>query len=319
MQKELNKEFNLTFDHVGQRLDQTLAQLLPELSRSKITQHLKAGHILINGQPAKAKEKVLGNELVSIHITIADETTWQAEELSLDIVYEDDDLLIVNKPAGLVVHPGAGNHSGTLVNALLNHCPLSNKLPRAGLIHRLDKDTTGLLVVAKSLSAQTALVQALQQRDIHREYLCLVNGTLTGGGTVDEPLGRHAKSRLKQAVVATGRPAVTHYRLAETFPHYTLLRVTLETGRTHQIRVHMAAIHHAVVGDQLYNRLQLPKHCNEPLKESLRQFKRQALHAAKLSFAHPTTGKELSFSAPLPDDFTQLLKVIRDNDQTEDY
>ncbi len=318
MQHKITKQITLTSEYAGQRLDQALAQLLPEFSRSKLTQWLKSGDILCNGQSAKAKDKVYGEELITLNVELSDETHWQAENLPLDICYEDDDLLVINKPAELVVHPGAGNASGTLVNAVLNHYPQASALPRAGLIHRLDKDTTGLLVIAKSLTAQTKLTKALQQREIHREYLCLVNGTLTGGGTVDEPLGRHPRNRLKQAVIVTGRPAVTHYRINESFPHYTLLQVILETGRTHQIRVHMANIHHAVVGDPLYNRLQLPKHCDETLKQTLRQFKRQALHASKLSFIHPTTAVPLTFSAPLPKDFSHLLEVIRTHDQTED-
>lgn len=301
----------------GLRLDQALAKLLPEHSRSKLTQWIKEGKVTVDDQPAKAKQKVLGGEEITVEVEEEAETNWQAEAVPLNIVFEDEEIIVINKPAGLVVHPGAGNSSGTLVNGLLHHCPELQNVPRAGLIHRLDKDTTGLLVIAKTALAHTHLTQLLQERNIKREYLALVKGVLTGGGTIDEPIGRHPRSRLKMAVVETGRLAVTHFRLQEKFNHYTLLKVMLETGRTHQIRVHFSHHNHPVVGDQLYSRLQLAKGCSEKLADSLRSFKRQALHARHLSFEHPVSGEVVSFEAPLPEDFQQLLTVMREENPYE--
>jgi len=295
----------------GFRLDQALSALLPQYSRSKITQWLKNGNITLNDLPALPKLKVYGNEKIELNIILEQTNPWHAEPLKLNVVFEDKTLLVIDKPVGMVVHPAAGNLTGTLVNALLHYHPNLKTLPRAGLIHRLDKDTSGLLVVAKTLSAHTYLTAQLQERFIEREYLALINGVLTGGGTINQPIGRHPRNRQKMAVIASGKPAITHYRIEEKFQDYTLLKVILETGRTHQIRVHMAFIHHPIVGDQLYNRLQLPKNCNESLKTTLRTFKRQALHAKKLGFKHPSNHKELLFESPIPEDFATLIQIIR--------
>ena len=286
----IQTKFNIPEDYSGQRLDQVLAQLLPEYSRSRLQTWLKSGHILINGTPASAKQKVIGTESVELKITLANEQRWSAQNIPLDIVYQDEGIVIVNKTAGMVTHPAAGNPDNTLVNALLHHVPETQLLPRAGLIHRLDKDTTGLLVVAKTLEAHHTLTKALQMRDIHREYACIVKGALISGGTIDKPMGRHPKTRLKQAIVANGKCAVTHYRILDKFQHYTHLKVILETGRTHQIRVHMAAIDHAIIGDPIYGgAFRAPKNCHETIKNAVKNFGRQALHAKKLSLTNPTS------------------------------
>jgi 23S rRNA pseudouridine1911/1915/1917 synthase len=235
----------------------------------------------------------------------------QAENIDLDIVYEDDDILVINKPINMVVHPGAGNPSGTVLNALLYRYPSISEVPRAGIVHRLDKDTSGLMVVAKTLPAQTHLVEALQKREITREYEAIVTGTMTAGGLVDEPIGRHPTKRTHMAVVATGKPAVTHYRVAEKFRQHTRIRLRLESGRTHQIRVHMAHIGHALLGDQTYGRLRLPKGASEELIAAMRGFQRQALHAVMLRLAHPITGEEMEWHAAVPQDMLDIAEALR--------
>src|SRR3990167_5055919 len=237
MSEIIRKQLSIPESYAGYRLDQALSAMLPDYSRSKITQWLKNGNITLNGQIVKPKEKVYGHEKIQLDVTLENETSWLAEPLYLNIIHEDNDLIIINKSVGMVVHPASGNLSGTLVNALLHHCPALEKLPRAGLVHRLDKDTSGILVVAKTFLAHTYLVEQLQARNIHREYIAVVNGTLTGGGTIDEPIGRHPRNRQKKAVLTTGREAITHYRILEKFADYTLLKIILATGRTHQIRV----------------------------------------------------------------------------------
>jgi len=240
------------------------------------------------------------------------QTSHQAQEIDLDIVYEDDDILVLNKPAGIVVHPGAGNHDSTLLNALLNHCPGIDVVPRAGIVHRLDKDTTGLMVVAKTIPAHTHLVAELQEREISREYEAIVNGTLVAGGTVDAAIGRHQTKRTSMAVRHDGKPAVTHYRIIEKFADFTHLRLKLESGRTHQIRVHMSHIRHPLVGDPLYGgRTRLPKGASEELIAMLRGFSRQALHAVQLGLFHPTSGEWMVWQAPLPDDFVALRDSLK--------
>lgn len=306
--------FTIPEECKGMRLDHVLAQLLPEYSRSRLQKWLVGGQIKVNDQICDCKQKVHGGEIIQVAAVLAQEVPWQAQPLPLSIIYEDDALVVINKPIGLVTHPAAGTPDNTLVNALLHHIPGSQHLPRAGIIHRLDKDTSGLLVVAKTLPAHNALTKAMQDRCITREYECIVYGNLISGGTIDEPIGRHPKNRLKQAVTESGKSAITHYRIIEKFTHFTHLKVKLETGRTHQIRVHMAFIDHPIVGDQLYGgRLRIPKHTSPELKQFLLQFKRQALHAKHLQFEHPMTHQLLSFEAPMTQDFKDLLQLLKDN------
>lgn len=296
----------------GQRLDQALAALFPDYSRSRLQQWIKSGQATLNGQTAKPKDKLLGGEQINLCAETEAEGDWQAQAIPLDIVYEDEDVLIINKPAGLVVHPGAGNPDGTLINALLHHAPELQQLPRAGIVHRLDKDTSGLLAVARSLRAHTHLVEQLQARAFSREYRAVANGLLRGGGTVDAPLGRHPTQRVRMAVVAGGKPAITHYQVLETFRGHTDLRVRLETGRTHQIRVHMAYLKHPLIGDPLYGgRPKPPVGATPELLTLLQQFPRQALHAARLGLTHPHSGEYLEWRAELPEDMRDLLACLR--------
>ncbi len=302
--------FVVPSEYAGFRLDQALAKLLPEYSRSRLQAWVSEQQILLDGQPATSKQKVWGGEKLEVlpqaHIS---EQPYLPEDIPLDIVYEDDALLVINKPVGLVVHPGSGNWQGTLLNALLYHAPQLEGVPRAGIVHRLDKDTSGLLVVAKTLISQTNLVRQLQERSVKREYLALVHGELQHGGLVDEPIGRHPSNRVKMAVNETGKEAVTHYKVERAFPSCTLLRCSLETGRTHQIRVHMAYLKHPLVGDSVY--INGPQKCVAPLRDVLTQFPRQALHATRLALEHPVSGEQMEWHVPMPDDMLQLLKEIR--------
>ncbi len=296
----------------GMRLDQALAQVFSDYSRSRLSQWLKAGQVRVNGEQQRARDKVRGGEQVEIQAELEARTEWEAEAIPLDIVFEDTELIVINKPAGLVVHPAAGNPAGTLVNALLYHDPQLSAVPRAGIVHRLDKDTSGLLVVARTLPAQKSLVEQLQARRLLREYEAVVTGVMTAGGTVDAPIGRHPVQRKRMAVLPGGKPAMTHYRVVERFRAHSWIRCRLETGRTHQIRVHMAHIHYPLVGDPVYGgRLRLPKGCGESLASTLRQFKRQALHARRLGLIHPATGKTLEWKAPLPADMEHLMAALR--------
>jgi len=298
---------------LGKRLDQTLAIMFPDYSRSRLKDWIIAGCVTVNGEVlARAREKMYGGESIAIDAEVAAEERFEAQNINLDIVYEDDDILVINKPAGLVVHPGAGNPDGTVLNALLHHCPALEVVPRAGIVHRLDKDTTGLMVVAKTIAAQTNLVEALQLREITREYEAVANGLMTAGGLVDEPIGRHPTKRTHMAVTFSGRPSVTHYRVMEKYRLHTRLRLRLETGRTHQIRVHMAHITHPLVGDPVYGgRPRPPKNSTPELLMKLRSFKRQALHAAMLSLYHPITGELMTWHADLPDDFVELVELLQ--------
>jgi len=301
----------------GLRLDQALARLFPDYSRSRLVAWLKEGRIAVDGARWRARDKVLGGERIVLDVVLEEAGDWQAEAIPLNIVYEDAHLIVIDKPAGLVVHPAAGNPSGTLLNALLHHDPALAKLPRAGIVHRLDKDTTGLLVVARSLPAQTSLVNQLQARSLLREYQAVVTGVLVTGGTVEAPIGRHPVQRKRMAVTPGGKPAVTHYRVVERFRAHTWVRCRLETGRTHQIRVHMAHIQHPLVGDPVYGgRLRLPPGCSEALAEVLRGFRRQALHAGRLGLIHPETGEEMEWTSPLPDDMRRLLDTLREDAAT---
>lgn len=301
-------------DLAGQRFDQILPGLFPGHSRSHLAGEVKAGRIRLDGREVPPRTRIVGGEIVDWQRSDAPVLGDRPEAIDLDIVFEDDDLLILDKPAGLVVHPGAGNPAGTLLNALLHHDPELAQIPRAGIVHRLDKDTSGLLVVARSLPAQTALVAMLAARDIHRRYVAVVNGVPVAGGTVDAPLDRHPTDRLRRAVQEGGRPAVTHYRVREKFRAHALLQCELESGRTHQIRVHMAHAGWPLVGDPLYGRgLKLPRGATPRLAEALRGFRRQALHAEHLAFAHPVTGNALAFDAEPPQDFLDLLDALRED------
>ncbi len=295
-----------------QRLDQVVASLCPQYSRSQLQKWIKSGQVLVDNKPLKPKERLTGGEQIIIHATQEVQTRSEAEEMPLDIVYEDDDILVLNKPADLVVHPGAGNWSGTLVNGLLHYDPQLEYLPRAGIVHRLDKDTTGLMVVAKTLEAHNSLVEQLQERDVSREYLALVQRPVIAGGTLEGNIGRHPIDRLKMAVIEGGKEAITHYRVEERFRHHTLLRVALETGRTHQIRVHLTANNMPIVGDQLYGgRPRVPAGISGELREALQTFPRQALHATRLGLNHPITEEALEWEAPVPADMETLLALLR--------
>jgi 23S rRNA pseudouridine1911/1915/1917 synthase len=299
----------------GMRLDQCLAEMFPDYSRSKLQTWIKAGRVKVDGVALRGREKLDGGEEIELDAEAEVVLECDAEDIPLDIVYEDDSLLIINKPAGLVVHPAVGNWNGTLVNALLNHDPNLNILPRAGIVHRIDKETSGLLMIAKTLQAHTSLVEQLQERSINREYLALVKGWMTAGGTVDAPIGRHPVDRKRNAVRRDGKEAVTHYRLEQRFKRHTLIRVKLETGRTHQIRVHMSHINYALVGDQVYGgRFQMPADCSPELAEALRAFKRQALHATKLGLEHPETGEYCEWEKPMPDDMQNLVNLLAANE-----
>jgi 23S rRNA pseudouridine1911/1915/1917 synthase len=296
----------------GLRLDQALAELFPEFSRAKLQSWIKDGHALLDGAASQPKHKVLGGEQVELRAEIEADTGCEAEDIPLDILHEDESLLVVNKPAGLVAHPAAGHPGGTLQNALLHHAPQLAGVPRAGIVHRIDKDTSGLLMVAKTLQAHKALVDQLQARSIDREYLALAQGYLTAGGTVDEPIGRHPTDRKRFAVREDGKPSVTHYRIAERLPGHTLLRVKLETGRTHQIRVHLAHIRHPLLGDPVYGgRLRLLPGGDQALGAVLRGFRRQALHAEKLGLEHPATGEWCEWRVDMPEDMQTLLEALR--------
>ncbi|ALP52858.1 RNA pseudouridine synthase [Candidatus Tenderia electrophaga] len=296
----------------GQRLDQVLAQLFPDYSRARLQQWIKAGQVQVDGKQLRPKDRLLGGEQVAVQATAAREVTWQAQPLPLNIVYEDEHILVIDKPAGLVVHPASGNPDGTLVNALLNHAPELDAVPRAGIVHRLDKETSGLLVVARTLKSQKHLVDMLQARVMKRQYQAVICGVMPSGGTVEAPIGRHPVDRKRMAVVANGKPAVTHYRVIRRFRAHSHIRVDLDTGRTHQIRVHMAHIRHPLVGDPVYGqRLRIPPDSSEQMMATLRRFRRQALHAARLGLEHPASGEPLEWQAPLPDDMVRLLEVLQ--------
>lgn len=296
----------------GNRLDQIAAQLFPDYSRSRLQSWIKDGALLVNNKQLRPRDRLLEGDCLEINAQLVAEEQWQAEELPLEVVFEDEHLLVINKAAGVVVHPAAGNRAGTLLNGLLHKYPQLEEVPRAGIVHRLDKDTTGLLLVAKTLVSHTKLVALLQKREISREYKAVVKGHLTGGGTVDKPLGRHPVNRKKRAIVTEGQEAVTHYKIAERFRTHTLVDVKLETGRTHQIRVHMASINCPLLGDPMYGgRLQIPGASSERLIAMLRSFRRQALHAAKLGLVHPITDEDMIWEAPLPADMEELLNALR--------
>ncbi|MNV08100.1 Ribosomal large subunit pseudouridine synthase D [compost metagenome] len=298
----------------GRRFDAVLAELFPEFSRSRLTEWIKTGAVLLDGEPARPRDPVRGGEVATLNVVLEVETTALPEDIPLSVLYEDEHVFVIDKPAGLVVHPGAGNPTGTLVNALLFRDPEMAKVPRAGVVHRLDKDTSGVMVVARTVQAQTALVEQLSAREVHRQYLAVVVGALVSGGSVDAAIDRHPRDRLKMGVREDGKDAVTHYRLRERFRAHTALECRLETGRTHQIRVHMAHLKHAIIGDPLYGgALKLPKGASDELVAQLRGFKRQALHAETLEFVHPITGETISNSAPPPADMLALMQALRED------
>jgi 23S rRNA pseudouridine1911/1915/1917 synthase len=303
-------------EYMGKRLDQVLALLFSTYSRSQLQRWVEAGFVQVDGEVANSiRVKVKGSEQIKIMAPALEQTEWQPQDLSLSIIFEDESLVVVNKPAGVVVHPAAGNREGTLVNALLHHYPELAVLPRAGLVHRLDKDTTGLLVVARTLEAYQDLVKQLQERRIKRDYFCIVKGKIISGGTIDAPLGRHPSHRTRRAVVSSGKSAVTHYRLMKRLKHFTGLQVSLETGRTHQIRVHFMHKGHPVIGDPVYGgKKYIPREISLTLKTALEQWHRQALHAQRLALTHPVNKTMYEWTAPLPADLQVLWDVLQEED-----
>ena len=298
----------------GHRLDVVAAELFPGFSRSRLSEWIKSGRLRVDGAQARPRDPVFGGQVLDLQAELEDQTQAEPEDIPLDVLHEDEHVLVVNKPAGLVVHPGAGNPSGTLVNALMFRYPEAAQLVRAGIVHRLDKDTSGVMVVARTVQAQTALVEQLAARDVHRQYLAVVAGALVAGGTADFPIDRHPRDRLKMAVREDGKEAVTHYRLRERFRAHTLLECRLETGRTHQIRVHMAHLKQPIIGDPLYGgSLKLPRQATDELVAALRGFKRQALHAEVLEFTHPVSGEPVRCSAPVPADMLALVAALRED------
>ncbi len=307
------REATIPADSTGLRIDQALARLFPEFSRARLQEWIRQGLVDLEGRSPRARDRVRGGERVVLRPRLEPRGEDAPEAIPLELIHEDPHLLVINKPPGLVVHPGAGNRRGTLLNALLHLAPGLECLPRAGIVHRLDKDTSGVMVVARTLTAHTRLVAQLQARSMGREYLALVQGALVAGGTVEGDLGRHPVQRTRMAVVRGGRPAVTHYRIERRYRDHTLLRVSLETGRTHQIRVHMAHIRHPVVGDPVYGgRLRLAAGAPDPLHRALRAFRRQALHAERLTLAHPHGGQTMSWRAPPPRDMQDLLSALEE-------
>ena len=300
----------------GERLDQAAAHLFPDYSRSRLQTWIKRGELLADGAQCRPRDKVRSGTRLTVDALLEDEVSWQAEAVELDILFEDEAILVLNKPAGLVVHPAAGHADGTLVNALIGHAASMAQLPRGGIVHRLDMETSGVMVAAKTLSAHHHLVAQLQARTVKRQYCAVCIGAMTGGGSIDEPIGRHPRQRKKMAVVASGgKPAVTHYKVSKRFAHHTRIAVNLETGRTHQIRVHMAHRHYPLIGDPLYGgRPRIPKGASERLIDALRGFPRQALHAEALGLIHPVTGEAMQFDCPLPADMVELLQVLAEED-----
>jgi 23S rRNA pseudouridine1911/1915/1917 synthase len=296
----------------GKRLDQALSILFSDYSRARIQTWIKTGEATIDHKIAKPNYKVCTDQEVIIDATIINQENWKAQAIPLNIVYEDDAIIVINKPVGLVVHPAAGNPDKTLLNALLNHAPELACLPRAGIIHRLDKNTSGLLVIARNLKAHAKLVTELQKRKIKREYQAIVNGVMTAGGTIDIPIGRHPKNRKLMTTIESGKVAITTYRIIQKFRAHTHIKVLLQTGRTHQIRVHMAHINYSIVGDPVYGgRLKIPAKISEELKQRLQNFKHQALHASCLGLVHPITNQAMEWQASLPEDMQQLLCVLK--------
>ena len=300
----------------GMRLDQVAAELFPDYSRNRLATWIKEGRLTVDGRTVKPRDKATASAQVTLMVTHEPVIDWQPQRLPLDIIFEDEHILVVNKPAGVVVHPAAGHADSTLVNALLAHAPELDALPRGGIVHRLDKETSGIMFVARTSLAHKSLVAQLSERTVSRTYCAVCTGALTGGGKIDAPIDRHPTARTKMAVVAEGKPAVTHYRIAHRFKHYTQLQVNLETGRTHQIRVHMAHRKWPLIGDPVYGgRQRVPAGASELLMSTLRGFPRQALHAQALEFEHPASGDWMEFETDLPDDLVNLLEVLEREDR----
>lgn len=295
----------------GKRLDLALSKLFPEHSRSRIQSWIKAGEVEVNNSKYKQRNVVNSGDIIKINTTLKSIDKHQAEHISLDVIHEDKAIIILNKPAGLVVHPGAGNQKHTLVNALLHFDEKLDVLPRAGIIHRLDKDTTGIMIIARTIESYTYLVNELQKRNIKRNYKAIICGQLVAGGVIENKIGRHPVHRTKMAVTDKGKLATTHYRIIKKFQHYTYLDIQLGTGRTHQIRVHMNNEKHPIIGDPLYGKNTfIKKGINASLREFIKNFKRQALHAYNLEFTHPVSKKIISLKAELPDDMNNLIKIL---------
>lgn len=318
MKKPLQLSAVIPPELAGKRLDQALSAIFSEHSRSRLQGWIRKGDVLLDGIPAAQRYKVRGGESVEIDTSIEPQLSWDAEEIPLEVIHEDAQLLVINKPAGLIVHPGAGNPQHTLLNALLHLDPQLQLVPRAGIVHRLDKDTSGLMVVARTPETHTALISELQQRAVKREYQAIVSGVMTAGGTVDQPVGRHPRKRVRMAVVDRGKEAVTHYRIIKRYRAHTHIRAMLETGRTHQIRVHMAYLNHPIVADPQYaGRSRIPAGISQTLLGKLREFPRQALHAGTLALLHPRTGQQISFHAPLPADMQGLLAALQEDQDAQ--
>lgn len=322
MGQVLSEKIQLTAEvgpeFAGQRVDQVAAELFSTYSRSRLQSWIKSGALTVDGKQAKPKDKLTGHETLHLDAELEQEVEDEPEAIDLDVVYEDDDLLVINKPTGLVVHPAAGHAAGTLLNGLLHHAPSLANMPRAGIVHRLDRDTTGLMVVAKTLEAHAALVNQLQDKSLYREYEAIAVGVMTGGARVDAPIGRHPSDRKRQAVTDSGKPAVTNYRLIERYRGHTRIKVLLETGRTHQIRVHMAHVRYPLVGDPTYGgRPKFPAGATPELRDAIQAFPRQALHARKLGLVHPRTGDYLEVECDLPDDFMGLVLAMRKDLESE--
>ena len=300
----------------GMRLDQVAAELFPDYSRNRLATWIKEGRLTVDGRTVKPRDKATASAQVTLMVTDEPVIDWQPQSLPIDIIFEDEHILVVNKPAGVVVHPAAGHADGTLVNGLLAHAPELDALPRGGIVHRLDKETSGIMFVARSSLAHKSLVAQLSEQTVSRTYCAVCTGALTGGGKIDAPIDRHPTARTKMAVIADGKPAVTHYRIAHRFKHYTQLRVNLETGRTHQIRVHMAHRKWPLIGDPVYGgRQRVPSGASDLLMSTLRGFPRQALHAQAIEFEHPASGDWMEFGTDLPDDLMNLLEVLESEDR----
>jgi len=319
MPEPIRHSLTIPLERAGQRLDQALAELLGQYSRTRIKEWIEAGGVRVDGVRLRPKDKVVGGEQVEVDAVLNDVVEIAPQPIELELAYEDAHVLVINKPVGLVVHPGAGNAAGTLQNALLHFDPKLSLVPRAGIVHRLDKDTSGLMVVARTVEAHTALARAIEAREVDREYEAVCAGVMTGGGSVDAPIGRHPVDRVRMSIRSDGREAVTHYRVLQRYRGHTHVRLKLETGRTHQIRVHMTHIHYPLVGDRVYGgRLLLPKGATPALIETLRGFRRQALHAARVGFEHPVTGEPIACEAALPADMRALLDALaRDAARTQ--